>query len=124
MPIKPENKHRYPKDWKTAVVPRVRERSGNRCECTGHCGLDHGGRCQALNGEPHPSTGSKVVLTVMHLDHQPENNADDNLLHGCQQCHNRYDMPMRRAGIRERARAACASGDLFSLLATEHNNGR
>lgn len=103
MPIRPENRARYPKDWKTAVVPRIRARSGNRCECTGQCGLDHDGRCKAANGEPHPTTGSIVVLTVMHLDHQPENNDDANLLHGCQQCHNRYDMPMRRAGIRERA---------------------
>lgn len=116
MPIRPENLARYPKDWKTVVVPRIRARSGNRCECTGQCGLDHDGRCQALNGEAHPTTGSKVVLTVMHLDHQPEHNDDTNLLHGCQQCHNRYDAPMRRAGIRERARAAAASSDLFAEL--------
>ena len=113
MPIRPENLARYPRDWKTVIVPRVRERSGNRCECTGHCGLDHDGRCAAVNGEPHPTTGSKVVLTVMHLDHMPENNGDDNLLHGCQQCHNRYDMPMRRAGMKARASEACACGDLF-----------
>lgn len=28
-------------------------------------------------------------------------------------CHNRYDMPMRRAGMKARAREACACGDLF-----------
>ena len=58
-----------------------------------------------MNYEPHPDTGSKVVLTVAHLDHIPENCGDDNLLAMCQRCHNRYDMPMRRAGIRERANA-------------------
>jgi len=117
MPIRPENRARYPKDWKTAVVPRVRARSKNRCECTGQCGLSHGARkdarCKAKNGKPHPLTGSKVVLTVMHLNHQPEDNRDENLLHGCQQCHNRYDMPMRRQGIKERARAKMATGDLL-----------
>lgn len=119
MPIRPENLARYPKDWKTVVVPRIRARSGNRCECTGQCGLDHGGkagrkRCKAKQGQPHPTTGSTVVLTVMHLDHTPENNDDANLLHGCQQCHNRYDAPMRRRGIQERAKAKMAAADLFA----------
>lgn len=38
MPIKPENRRRYPKDWK-AIVAAVRVRSGGRCECEGECGL-------------------------------------------------------------------------------------
>lgn len=99
MPIKPENKARYPKNWKSEIVPRIRERSGNRCECTGQCGIVHSIqpedattlRCWAVNGKPHPVTGSMVVLTVMHLDQTPENCADENLLHGCQSCHLRYD---------------------------------
>lgn len=105
MPIRPENRARYPKDWK-AISARIRfERAESRCECTGQCGLDHGGRCEARHMEPHPTTGSKVILTTMHMDHTPENNSDDNLMAGCQQCHNRYDAPMRRAGIKERAEA-------------------
>ena len=82
-------------------------------ESTGHCGQDHGGRCDAMNGQLHPQTGSKVVLTVMHLDHQPENNVDENLLAGCQRCHNKYDAPMRREGIRARNHAANAVADMF-----------
>lgn len=114
MPIRAENKARYPKDWK-AISHRIRHvRAESQCECTGHCGQDHGGRCTAKHGEPHPDTGSIVVLTTMHLNHAPEDNRDENLLAGCQRCHNRYDMPMRRAGIKERARSACASGDLFT----------
>lgn len=113
MPIRPENRARYPKDWK-AISLRIRlERAGNRCECNGECGCDHdGGRCDAVNYEPHPLTGSKVILTVAHLDHVPENCADDNLKAMCQRCHNRYDMPMRRAGIRERTFAD--QGSLFA----------
>lgn len=114
MPIRPENQARYPLDWKTRIVPRIRARSGNQCECTGQCGQDHAGRCAAKNGEAHPDTGSTVVLTVMHLDHQPEHNDDANLLHGCQRCHNRYDAPMRRAGINARARSGRAIADLFA----------
>jgi 5-methylcytosine-specific restriction endonuclease McrA len=113
MPIRSENKARYPKDW-SAISLRIRqERAANRCECEGECGDEHCGRCPALNGEPHPLTLSRVVLTVAHLDHQPENCADDNLKAMCQRCHNRYDMPMRRAGITQRARAKMAAGDLF-----------
>lgn len=118
MPIRPENRARYPSDWESVVVPRIWSRSGGRCECTGHCGIDHGGngiRCAARNGFYHPVTGSVVVLTVMHLNHKPEDCRDENLLHGCQRCHNTYDAPQRRKGIVRRAREAIAAtmSDLF-----------
>lgn len=113
MPIRPENRARYPKDWK-AISARIRfDRAGGRCECQGQCGQPHAGRCDAVHGQPHPETGSVVVLTTMHLDHTPENNADANLLAGCQRCHNRYDAPMRRAGIASRERDKAAVGDLL-----------
>lgn len=122
MPIRPENKARYPKDWK-AISLRIRhERAANLCECAGECGQDHGGRCNQRNHTRHTETGSLVILTVAHLDHQPENCDDDNLKAMCQRCHNRYDAPKRRAGIQERAREQCAVGDLFpaaNLAATE-----
>ena len=57
--------------------------------------------------------GPKIVLTVMHLNHTPEDCRDENLLHACQGCHNRYDAPVRRAGIQARERAVKAVGDLF-----------
>ena len=80
MPIKPENKDRYPDNWKQ-ISQHIRfERAGNRCE---FCGCE--------NYQPHPVTGSKVVLTVAHLDHQPENNAPENLRALCQRCHLSYD---------------------------------
>ena len=104
MPIRPENRDRYPKDWK-AISERIRfERAEGRCECEGECGIDHGGRCDARHGEPHPVTGAKVVLTTAHRHHaEIEDCGDGDLFAACQRCHNRYDMPMRRAGIRERA---------------------
>ena len=37
----------------------------------------------------------------------------DNLRALCQRCHNRYDAPMRRAGIAARQRAKSAAADLF-----------
>ena len=109
MPIRPENRHRYPKAWAKISKAIRHERAGNRCECYGECGHDHGGRCTAINGEPHPVTGSKVVLTVAHLDHQPENVCASNLRAMCQRCHLAYDAEHHRQS--RRRNLAC--GDLF-----------
>lgn len=106
MPILPENKHRYPKDW-PAISQRIRfERAQGRCEFE-----DDGVRCAAMHGELHPLTGSKVVLTTAHLDHDPANCADDNLKAGCQMHHNRYDRKHRNATAQRRRKPQCL--DLF-----------
>ena len=85
MPINPENKKLYPADWK-AISQRIRfVRAENRCEW-----------CHAENYQPHPITGSKVVLTVAHLDHNPTNSNDANLAALCQKCHLSYDAAHRR----------------------------
>lgn len=93
-PIKPENKARYPKDWK-AISTKIRARSGGQCECEGECGLHRTTpgprRCREVNGNHAKWANGKVVLTVAHLDHTPENCADDNLKAMCQRCHLRYD---------------------------------
>ena len=79
MPIKKENRARYPKNWKSEIVPRIRARSGNRCECTGQCGIGHTIqpleattlRCWAINGEKHPmwawDLNMKGLLNVLEL---------------------------------------------------------
>lgn len=108
MPIRPENRARYPHDWPSISLRIRRDRAQWQCEQVDYAGV----RCGAVHGEPHPDTGSKVVLTVAHLDHQPENCHDSNLLAMCQRCHNTYDAPMRRAGIAERRRQAMGVGDL------------
>lgn len=143
MPIRLENRDRYPSDWK-AIANSIRERAGNRCE---QCGVENGkmiyrgshemrpawryaddsayesSRC-AFDGSFLPGTSwdnfdarhggpVAVVLTVAHLDHQPENCDPDNLRAWCQRCHNTYDAPMRRAGVKSRAKAGLAAGDLF-----------
>ena len=102
MPIRPENRARYPKNWK-AISLSIRERARWRCEW-----------CPAAQGERHPVTGAVVILTVAHLDHTPENCDPSNLKALCQRCHNRYDAPMRAAGIKARRRAQAASGELFT----------
>ena len=70
----------YPKDWH-AISRRIRfVRAKNRCEW-----------CPAKNGEPHPRTGSKVVLTVAHLNHIKHDCRDENLAALCQACHLGHD---------------------------------
>jgi hypothetical protein len=113
VPIKPENRQRYPADW-PAISARIRyERAGNRCEqcnVTNHelGGRDAEGRWHAAQPldcarrMPAPGTWAwcdgghhlrivRIVLTVAHLDHTPENCADDNLKALCQRCHLHLD---------------------------------
>lgn len=89
-PVRPENRHRYPADW-AEISHNIRfVRAGGRCECTGECGIDHGGRCHLRHGE-RLTEKARVVLTTAHLDHTPENCAPENLRAMCQGCHLRYD---------------------------------
>jgi hypothetical protein len=106
MPIKPENRGRYPANWKD-IVAQVRERSGDCCEGSpafpdcrrpnGHFVNKRTGEIsddgllaeawELADGDP----VTRVVLTTAHLDHTPENCALENLRHMCQRCHLRYD---------------------------------
>jgi hypothetical protein len=106
MPLTPEQRAAYGPDWPD-VRAAIGERSGGRCECKGECGWkrhpapagslrgDDRARCHARNGQPHPFTGSRVVLTVAHLDHNPGTNDPDRLRHMCQGCHLSYDRANR-----------------------------
>lgn len=92
MPIRPENKARYPKDWKLRSRFIRFYRAQHRCEW-----------CGVYNGFPHPITGSIVVLTVAHVyDDRPEAASLLNLAALCQRCHNRHDVKARQAGRRAR----------------------
>jgi hypothetical protein len=117
MPIRWQDRDRYPPDW-DEISARIRlVRSGGRCECHGECGTEHDveavsetlayepGRCEALNRAPHPVTGSGVVLTTAHLNHTPEDCRDENLRAMCQRCHLRHDAP-HHAATRAATRAA------------------
>lgn len=110
MPIRPENRARYPKDWK-AIRARILERAGNAFE-----GSPDFPDCRAANYEPHPETGSKVVLTIAHLDHMPEHCDDDNLRAWCQRCHLWYD---RHHHAKTRAATARRSSPQMNLIADD-----
>lgn len=109
---------KYPKDWKSGIVPRILYRANNCCE-----------NCRLENGQSVYSVGLKildynkykvkriwltnesditriavfqhwedpkwikVVLTIAHLDHDETNHdvKDDRLAAWCQYCHLNYD---------------------------------
>ncbi|OZC50542.1 hypothetical protein CH289_16075 [Rhodococcus sp. RS1C4] len=93
MPIRPENRDRYPENWKQ-ISHRIRfGRASGRCECEGECGRGtHTGRCPNVHGAKAYGTGSTVVLTTAHLNHTPEDCSSSNLRAMCQACHLHYDL--------------------------------
>ena len=78
---------KYPPDW-SERRERILERAGYCCEW-----------CGASNHATHPETGSFVILTVAHLDHDPENwdVSDERMAALCQRCHLNYDRNDRAA---------------------------
>ncbi len=121
MPIKTENRHRYPPNWR-AIRAAILERAGDRCE---QCGIPNRAWRNNATGQWTKDAGlteawrldgdkiACIVLTVAHLDHAPEHNDPANLRALCQRCHNRHDAPHRRQTARQTRRAGKALGDLF-----------
>ncbi|OBR52383.1 hypothetical protein [Paraburkholderia tropica] len=140
MPIKPENRSRYPDDWKQ-IRERILARAGHCCE---QCRVANGdvivrgidkdagtfqrfegdgevyaaddgrllGHCKA--SEYCGNRWTKVVLTIAHLDHVPEHCDDENLKALCQRCHLAYDAQHHAETARQTRRARNAIGDLFA----------
>lgn len=114
MPIKPENAARYPKDWK-AIRARILERAHNCCE-----GSPKYPDCRVVNGSFRFASSDpdlakvRIVLTIAHLDHQPENCEDSNLRAWCQKCHLAYDLKHHAETAYATRHARRAIGDLFA----------
>jgi hypothetical protein len=72
MPIRPENKIRYPANW-PQISDRIRfERAGGRCESAGECDRHPGQPCTAVHGEPHPVTRSRGLTGPTPKDLGPQ----------------------------------------------------
>lgn len=143
MPIRASEKERYPKDWPT-ISQRVRERANGHCEFCGLKNYSLGGRTKDGKWLPAQPMGEKmlhlewpkpgeiwwcgngetegraklkivrIVLTVAHLDHTPENCADDNLKALCQRCHLVYDAKHHAKNAAETRRKSLNIVDLFA----------
>lgn len=153
MPIKPENRRRYPPEW-PEIRDRVLRRAKYRCEWPG-CGATHhavgewvskprgwtfspivlgDGRGDWKAGAGRlPYSEAKVVaeqfnlrrrddgkwivivLTVAHLDHQPENCGMSNLAAWCQRHHLAYDQEHHAQTAYMARKARANTPDLFAL---------
>ena len=108
----------YPSNWRTEIVPAVRERSGGKCEWCGVQNLSVGYRAEPtkqfvflgwrrnwkqarrlkrhLESKLHYQNVIVIVLSVMHLDHDTSRNDMDNLKDACQRCHSLYDEELHK----------------------------
>ena len=135
MPIKPENKRRYPPNWRQ-IRYAILKRANNTCE---FCGIQDNVFANRTTGdwtydvalaEAWIIDGNKVVrivLTIAHLDQMPENNDGmdaggpalpverSNLRALCQRCHNRHDRPWRIQNAARTWRKKAPTGDLFDV---------
>lgn len=84
---------KYPPNWKTEIVPRILSRAG---EVRGNDGqIIVEAKCEKCEVKNHSTkeNGTRVVLTIAHLDHDSENHdvQDERLRAWCQACHLRCD---------------------------------
>ena len=104
----------YPPDWPERRR-RILERAGNCCE---GCGLPNHSYVNRITRElclQDEDEAIKIVLTIAHLDHDPQNwNVEDERLRAwCQKCHNAYDARERRKHMREKREALVNQGVLL-----------
>lgn len=86
----------YPENWKTEIVPRIRERAGNCCEWCGvpnHAYVNKFTRECCLQFE---DDAVFIVCTTAHINHDINDNRDENLAYLCQKCHNKHDKHHRK----------------------------
>lgn len=133
MPIRPENRDRYPPDW-PEIRKRILARAQHRCEWEGcaafhrqlgywrdevwvplpralrDAGVDK--PCIVASKEG-PLKIIMIVLTIAHLDHVPEHCDDDNLRAWCQRHHLRYDAQHHAQTAYATRRARANTRELF-----------
>ena len=132
MPIRPEMRGFYPRDW-SQISRRVRfERAAGMCQ---GCGQPHGVtvplsagwplvRCNRSHLAQRPARWpdlvesaqirhTRVILAAAHLDHNPRNNPQRNLESLCQRCHMIHDRPHHLAQRRITYLLRRAVGDRF-----------
>jgi hypothetical protein len=142
VPIKPENRVLYPRDW-LQISREAKERAGWRCVHPG-CAARHyavGKWIVPTVGEPlffewHPPAESYaaaralaaeqwhaqgyegvkpivIVLTVAHLNHDPTDCRPENLRAMCQRHHLAHDHDHHRANAQATRRAKAGTMELF-----------
>lgn len=126
MPISPQDRRdHYGLDWPHLSFNIVFRRAGGRCECTGECAgdADHldpvDGRCRNRHGQPRWRgrwDQRPVILSAMHLDHDPDARDLDRIIAGCEGCHLRHDAAQHWATRRRRFEEAAGLLPLFEVV--------
>lgn len=144
MPIRPENRARYPSNW-SQIRAAILDRAGHKCE---KCKAPNRSRIARGSGDDEgtyiletadvfcANTGAflgrrrmsdyevakmvDVVLTIAHMDHVPEHCEPENLRAWCQRCHLRYDAEHHAESARNTRRARLAIADLFEPINQEN----
>lgn len=129
MPIKDENKHKYPQNWKLISRCIRHERASGQCECEGECGLHSHPprRCSERNGENATYAKGKIVLTVAHLCHDEGCANEKHLKAMCQRCHLRYDSKHHQKNARatrHKKRVAAVTPHVMRSLPSEELESR
>lgn len=124
MPIKEENRNRYPDNWEE-IRKEILKRAENKCE---FCGVenyaigyrDDSGEFCKVEGMEGEVAGLeerkiiKIILTIAHLNHKPEDNRPENLKALCQKCHNNYDSEHRKkTRVQTRMKKEMKAGQRF-----------
>jgi hypothetical protein len=116
MPISRERMARYPggsirsPEWK-AFRAALLERAAHCCE-----GTPQYPDCRAGNGEPHPDTGGRVVLTIAHMDHDETHSDPARCRALCQRCHNSWDAGHRRKNAARTRRSRSTQMDIEDII--------
>jgi len=125
----PCNYREYPDNWherRLRILSRAGEIRNKQGEITTEACCEW---CAAENHRPHPRTGSLVVLTIAHLDHDHVNASvpDSRLRALCQSCHLGYDHPrhVEKARLgRDRKRGQMQLfADSLTLVETNYYGG-
>jgi len=121
MPIRPDLRHLYGREWQREIRPRILARDKNRCKFCGKPNHTHvrqvvdrarrlmwwfDTKAHAIILRDHkygiagvleelPRLDSyevRCVLTIAHLNHDPTDNRAENLAALCQWCHLHHDL--------------------------------
>jgi len=123
MPIRPELREHYGRNWRKVIRPRILARAEYCCE---QCGVPDRVKVRRWRGmwvdpdyltwradngamlfvEDPPLYSQirevRIVLTVAHINHQPGDDRDENLLALCQWCHLNMDRDANRETLIDR----------------------
>ena len=124
MPIRPELRKHYGREWREVTRPRILKRAGDACE---QCRVPNGlviaridkypGWWFTIDGEAHDPKGIlqfhfrgsefdgpdrivMIVLTIAHLNNTSGDDRDENLAALCQWCHLNHDVKFHVSNAR------------------------